>query len=1592
MNPAQFQNAGGGFPQGMPMNMQQMPQPGNQPQPQGGAQTVQIQRMIIQQLQQQGPYVGWQSQVDIKERALMVKRISDSLRLIQPQTAPLQVVYVALSFESKTFQQSPDKDAYNQACQAKLMNIRDTRARQAASQNLDPNQPQMQQPPPQQQPQAQAQNQLFPPQLQRQMQASPIPNQQQPNGMPQNMGMGGQPQMHPQQGMQQMQQRPQNGNNPNVTLTAEDNRRINHLAAEMAAQTPPVQMDKIRANLAHITEEQRSTLAARGMDPMHFFFRQQAAKEYTRQKAAQIAGGDGQMGMGNAPNQMQGMQQRQTPQMTPQQPGRTTPMNVQQSQTGGVDNMNHFQGQQADGLRSQEAGQLVVPASNPTGMTPEQFRLQQQLRFNQQQMGQQMPNPNVLTPQQQQQLQAAQQSQQEKIQNAANMQAQNQAQLRAQAVARMNMQNQQVSTSMSQPNPAMPMLTQPVGPNMQGQQQSRPPSRTPIPAQQTPQMPIQQQQGGQQFPPGVTPQMMQQLQKYPPQLQQALMKAPPQQWQAVISRFQQTEMARRLNQQQAPPMQQAVSQPGQMMPNQGGQFPGNNGIAPPAMQQSMSAGPPASQAQTQSPHVQQMMMQQRQQAQQQQQQHAQQQHQLQQQQMIQRQQQLQQQQQRIQQHQQAQQQQQGVNPNQGVLPDLEPTEADLQRMDSLPFPQPIIQSAHIPNPPQGLKLWGHLKQWIKANPQPSLPMLKLLQLQKLHWKKLRQQQAQQTQAQGGQMPNGMPQQQGQPQQQTAQQMPQQGPPRMPGQPQPNGVPQNVMNLPPITKIDIQRARERHPPFQHLQDVQIASILTKHRQTQLQQLMQPGQNPQQQQMQMGQQPPGVQMPGQVPVNQQRPQQVNMQGVPPQVPPQTPQRQPQQPMPTQRPQQMQGAPGQNRPAPQQQMAGQQPQKGVKRPNSDDVVEIPNPNQQMQNVPVPQRQGQPGLQITKEQFASMTDEQKQKFLQMRQSAQNNQAKALRFQQLLQEDRAAVPQLHPVSMTQATRNRMVEKLTATNSKEMFSRTDGLIRQYYFQTSDENGVKELMSQKEHLMRQFKEGTIKNRTFEPIDQFTISLDYLEKAMKNITEKYSWMMSMVNQKNQPVQPPQQAAPQPQPQPLTANHLRELQEQHSAARANRGKDSGIPPAPTAAQPPFSLRATSPQQRGQGTPVYAAPGLKPEDLKLPPASKRQKKNQTTAPSPSMTQKASVAASPQVSKTKKEDLPYKCLTEGCEYQKKGFASQIDLDNHVADKHKPAEEEIADPLEYFLSNAATALGLNPDGTSKMQPAAAPTKPDVKATDMQRAASRQSNIKADASSKIATPATIGATPMVKTASQIGKSPAPSTAGKGGKTETDAAAKVDEQPAPTGWENSSISLSLLHETFDGLNAYDLNDPFSDTNGGEDLHTMMERIRHTDQFKEMQEAAAKPKTSPSSSSNESPTQNSDSNTSGVTDFTSIDPELAEIIREEEEKDRQKMVELGTDWINLDLDALYMTTSNDSNKKQQSSSTEQNGDKMEVDISNDEGFVSLWEEMGGGPSALFGDKMPDGDNDGGNDDDEAWNNMDWDKALMEFNAPPTATTAAA
>ena len=69
----------------------------------------------------------------------------------------------------------------------------------------------------------------------------------------------------------------------------EDNEAINKLAAQMAEKTPQEDIAKIRANLDNMTVQQRELMNQKGVDPLVYFFRTQAAKEYRRQKMNAMA-------------------------------------------------------------------------------------------------------------------------------------------------------------------------------------------------------------------------------------------------------------------------------------------------------------------------------------------------------------------------------------------------------------------------------------------------------------------------------------------------------------------------------------------------------------------------------------------------------------------------------------------------------------------------------------------------------------------------------------------------------------------------------------------------------------------------------------------------------------------------------------------------------------------------------------------------------------------------------------------------------------------------------------------------------------------------------------------------------------------------------------------------------------------------------------------------------------------------------------------------------------------------------------------------------------------------------------------------------
>ena len=174
-------------------------------------------------------------------------------------------------------------------------------------------------------------------------------------------------------------------------------------------------------------------------------------------------------------------------------------------------------------------------------------------------------------------------------------------------------------------------------------------------------------------------------------------------------------------------------------------------------------------------------------------------------------------------------------------------------------------------------------------------------------------------------------------------------------------------------------------------------------------------------------------------------------------------------------IQGANGASRVAlPQQQAAAtQMPRSNLKRYNSDEVIEVPNPNQNqaLQSQQPPQGTGQPQRpnlpRITAEQMAKMTPEQRQQFIMLqnrnRSIPQNpkDQAQFVRFKQLLSEEAAAFAArpLQPVNMSEATRSEMVQKLTDKKNRDMFSRIEGLMLQYHKLTGDEEATRELIRQ-----------------------------------------------------------------------------------------------------------------------------------------------------------------------------------------------------------------------------------------------------------------------------------------------------------------------------------------------------------------------------------------------------------------------------------------------------------------------------------------------------------------------------------------------------
>ncbi len=877
-----------------------------------------------------------------------------------------------------------------------------------------------------------------------------------------------------------------------LKMTQEDNEAVNRLAQKLAATTSPEDRRKIQHNLNSMPQEQLNNIRAKGVDPMAAYFRDRATKEWRRQ----------QQGLGGNPNFTSSMQmnpavqaqRQQTPANMPNaQAGRGMLGNGQAGGTPFLNNLDHFQGLQADGLRSQEQGQLVVPASNGQGINPEAFRLQQFV--NNQQFAKQNPggriNQQFISQQplsgQIPQSQTQQQPQSEKPNDATNMHAQSQVQAQAQARARaeataraqqqIGMQNQQGLQGMSQSGTPLSMLTRSVGPNVQGPAQPQP-HGTPQPRpssravntgqQSTPQMQQTFPQAGQQNSNQQAAPPLQALSGLPPQLQVILSKHPKHQWREIIERFKQHTMQQSRYQMAAQPMSQTLSQPGQPAPTAHGQMLGDNGMASLPMQHSASAGAPIGQNSNQgAPQPQQMIFQQQPQPQPQPQR---------------RQADL----NRVQGPQMSGQQAPPSMIQQGnSLPDL--PENSLAYMDQQPIPQQLYQNVVQKfNLPSQIKTWSHLKQYLSQNPHDALPMEKILSVQKLQFHQMLRYMQSRNQPMGdpsrsvsGQPGSAPPPAPAPPPPPPPLQMPANMQERRPqGMPQQNQMPMNIMgNLPSVTSEEIQRVRMNNPQLAQMPEPQIRAYLTAYRHNEARKrlgLSQPPQNNQQFTFMPGQTP--AQPPNLGPSRQQQPQ---AGAAPGSTPGSNSQMRPgmlaarSQTTTTPRPG--------SHPVPQPQAAfrNQQSGKGMKRANDAEVIEVPNPNV-AHHAGIPQQggttqSGPPFRVLSKEEVSRLGPEQQRAYRE-KQNQHQSQMFLAHAARLTDEVRRESPSLQSLAMDANSRARIVKVLTAPGTQQMLTRFNGFLYQYFLMTRDSETIKQLLSYRLHLIPQYTSASVRADT------------------------------------------------------------------------------------------------------------------------------------------------------------------------------------------------------------------------------------------------------------------------------------------------------------------------------------------------------------------------------------------------------------------------------------------------------------------------------------------------------------------------------------
>ncbi|KAI0481694.1 hypothetical protein F4859DRAFT_529450 [Xylaria cf. heliscus] len=327
----------------------------------GRPQTQQLSQLIYSQIMTQNiPTSGWHNSVSPNMRVGNAMNIITNAFLAMPQADNPQIVSGGLQYERDAFSKCPDKASYDATIAERVNEL--FKKRQANEQNIHnslnaqaaQNQSQMIM---NQNMQMRGMGQPLQPgfqNIQQQMQQARMTQGQPTIGM---TNVNGVP-MNPNQQVMQMgaQMRPQLTMQTGMaSLPPQDRVRVNQLAIAKFNAVPEPTRSQYRAAIQqkfgpHVVAQ----LQQDNMDPLVYYFQSQIIQNLTKN----------QNGVNQAGMQMQAHQQR-----TMNQP-------VQQlaagpnGEFGPMANVESIMNQQKAGLMAQEAGQMVVPASNGAGRNP----------------------------------------------------------------------------------------------------------------------------------------------------------------------------------------------------------------------------------------------------------------------------------------------------------------------------------------------------------------------------------------------------------------------------------------------------------------------------------------------------------------------------------------------------------------------------------------------------------------------------------------------------------------------------------------------------------------------------------------------------------------------------------------------------------------------------------------------------------------------------------------------------------------------------------------------------------------------------------------------------------------------------------------------------------------------------------------------------------------------------------------------------------------------------------------------------------------------------------------------------------------------